>query len=68
MWPRHRPRRQIVDALNSAIAKVKIQFPNLTNDTDAVLDVITGRLSQAPDTVLQGLRLPYVKLPRELKR
>jgi uncharacterized protein GlcG (DUF336 family) len=57
----------IVTVLQDSVAKLKTQFPNLTNGTDAVLDVITSRLANGTK-VLQGLRLPYVKLPREAGR
>jgi len=58
---------KIVNALNQAVAKLKVQFPNLTNGDSALLDVITKRLAQGPG-VLQGLRLPYIKEPRSPSR
>ena len=58
----------IVTALKSAIAKAKLHFPNLTDGQDSVLDIVSERLNHPPDEVLQNLRLPYVKFPRELKR
>jgi uncharacterized protein GlcG (DUF336 family) len=53
----------IVLALQQATTKLKAQFPNLTNGKDAVLDVISNRLSNG-GRVLEGLRLPYIKQPR----
>jgi len=58
----------ILDALNIAIKKAKKQFPNLTNNALGVLDVVTGRISNTPDEVLQRLRLPWVKFPRSLRK
>jgi uncharacterized protein GlcG (DUF336 family) len=55
----------VITALQAALSKLKTEFPNLTNGTDAVLDVIDANLQKGP-AVLQGLRLPYVKLPRSL--
>ena len=57
----------IINALQQATTKLKTQFPNLTNGKDAVLDVIATRLSQGP-SVLQDLRLPYIKEPRSPNR
>jgi uncharacterized protein GlcG (DUF336 family) len=52
----------IVEALQQATVKLKAQFPNLTNGNNAILDVISTRLTKGD--VLQGLRLPYIKEPR----
>jgi uncharacterized protein GlcG (DUF336 family) len=62
------PDDNIVEALNAAIRKAKLQFPNLTNNALGVLDVVNGRISNTPDEVLQRLRLPWVKFPRSLKK
>ena len=56
----------IIVALQQANTKLKAQFPNLTNGKDAVLDVIDGRLAKG--SILQGLRLPYIKAPRQPRR
>jgi uncharacterized protein GlcG (DUF336 family) len=56
----------VVTALQQAVAKLKVQFPNLTNGSTAVLDVISTRLQNGP--VLEGLRLPYIKEPRAPRR
>jgi uncharacterized protein GlcG (DUF336 family) len=53
-------------ALQQAVTKLKTQFPNLTNGSTAVLDVITARLNQP--NILDGLRLPYIKEPRSPRR
>lgn len=53
-------------ALQAAVAKLKLQFPNLTNGTSAVLDVISTRVTSGP--ILEGLQLPYVKFPRSPDR
>jgi len=55
---------KIINALKQATAKLKVQFPNLTNGTDAVIDVVQQQLDKGPQ-VLRGLRIPYVKFPRE---
>ena len=60
-------------ALSEAVVKLKAQFPNLTNGVAGdsggsgglILDVITDRLKSG---LLQGLRLPYVKFPRQPNR
>jgi uncharacterized protein GlcG (DUF336 family) len=57
----------IIAALQEAVVKLKAQFPNLTNGSTAVLDVIDARLANGTK-VLQDLRIPYVKLPREPNR
>jgi len=57
----------IIEALNQAMAKIKVQFPNLSNGSTAVVDVIEQRLAGGPK-VLQELRLPYTKFPREPDR
>jgi len=57
----------IIEALQQAMAKIKVQFPNLTNGSTAVVDVIEARLQNGPK-VLQDLRLPYVKFPRQPDR
>ena len=44
------------------LAKLKTQFPNLTDGNSEVLDVISIRLSSG--SILEGLRLPYIKEPR----
>jgi len=55
---------KIINALKQATAKLKTQFPNLTNGNDAVIDVVQQQLDKGPQ-VLRGLRIPYVKFPRE---
>lgn len=62
------PDDNILEALNAAIKKMKRQFPNLSNNALGVLDVVTGRISKPPDEVLQRLRLPWVKIPRSLRK
>ena len=57
----------IIEALQQAMAKLKVQFPNLTNGSTAVIDVVEQRLAGGTK-VLQDLRLPYVKFPREPNR
>lgn len=56
----------VVTALQQAVAKLKVQFPNLTNGSTAVLDVISTRLQSG--SILEGLRLPYIKEPRAPRR
>jgi uncharacterized protein GlcG (DUF336 family) len=56
-------------ALQAAIPKLKIEFPNLTNGNPVspeVIDVVERRLNNGP--ILQGLRLPYIKIPRSANR
>lgn len=53
-------------ALLVSIPKLKAEFPTLTNGSTtspAVIDVIEQRLNTGP--ILEGLRLPYVKFPRQ---
>ncbi|MEI6233268.1 MAG: heme-binding protein [Planctomycetota bacterium] len=60
-------------ALLAAIPKLKAEFPNLTNGVQpgaatspAVIDVVEARLNNGP--ILEGLRLPYIKIPRASNR
>jgi len=58
----------VLSALRIALTKLRRQFPNLTNGSNLVLDVVTSRISKDPVEVLQRLRLPWIKLPRSLER
>ena len=56
-------------ALLATIPKFKTEFPNLTNGSTTspeVIDVVERRLNNGP--ILQGLRLPYIKIPRSSNR
>ena len=56
-------------ALLASIPKLKTEFPNLTNgnpNSPEVIDVVERRLNNGP--ILQGLRLPYIKIPRHTNR
>jgi hypothetical protein len=56
-------------ALMASIPKLKTEFPNLTNgdpSSPEVIDVVERRLNNGP--ILQGLRLPYIKIPRHTNR
>ncbi|MBE7465070.1 MAG: hypothetical protein HS116_16455 [Planctomycetes bacterium] len=48
-------------ALLNAVTKLRNEFPNL-GQGDGVLDVLEARILSG--NILQGLRLPYIKLPR----
>jgi uncharacterized protein GlcG (DUF336 family) len=54
----------IIACLKETMVKIKTQFPNLTNGSSYVVDVIEARLNNG-NKVLQDLRIPYVKFPRQ---
>ncbi|MCZ7648709.1 MAG: heme-binding protein [Planctomycetota bacterium] len=55
---------QVRAALLAGLAKLSGEYPNL-DFPGGVIDVTTQRITNS--SILQGLRLPYIKLPRSLK-